>query len=76
VNAPAMARSRHVLAGVHPEPLASYLAGLGLARLIGEQADPAASFSWGVGGLIIDSVVDDLVDWLVDSYVPTPVLSP
>jgi CRISPR-associated protein Csx17 len=30
----------HTCPGLRPEPLGSYLAGLGLIRLIGEQADP------------------------------------
>lgn len=68
--------TRHVLAGLRPEPLASYLAGLGLVRLIGEQADPAATFAWSPDGLAIDTTVADVVRWLTDEYVPTPVLSP
>lgn len=68
--------TRHVLAGLRPEPLSSYLAGLGLIRLLGEQADPDAAAAWQPGGLVIETVVDDLAAWLVDDYVPTPVLSP
>jgi CRISPR-associated protein Csx17 len=68
--------TRHVCPGLQPEPLASYLAGLGLIRLIGEQADPAATTYWSDGGLIIDTSVADLAGWLVSEYVPTPVLSP
>lgn len=67
--------TRHVLAGVRPEPLASYLAGLGLVRLIG-QADAQATFAWEPDGLVIDTVIADLARWLVDEYIPTPVLSP
>ena len=69
-------RTPHLLAGLRPEPLASYLAGLGLIRLLGEQADPGASAVWTNGGLVIATTVTDLADWLVDEYVPTPVLSP
>jgi hypothetical protein len=36
----AMTITRHVLPGLRPEPLASYLAGLGLIRVLGEQAAP------------------------------------
>jgi CRISPR-associated protein Csx17 len=32
--------TRSVLPGLRPEPLASYLVGLGLVRVLGEQADP------------------------------------
>jgi CRISPR-associated protein Csx17 len=68
--------TRHVLPGLQQEPLASYLAGLGLFRLIGEQADPDATVAWSDGGLVISTVVDDLAAWLTDAYVPTSVLSP
>lgn len=68
--------TRHVLAGLQPEPLASYLAGLGLIRLIGEQADPAAVSAWSPDGLVIETSVADLAAWLAERYQPTPVLSP
>ncbi len=74
---PVMATTRrHVLPGLRPEPLASYLAGLGLIRLIARQADPAAAASWTPDGLAITTQVDDLAAWLAEEYVPTPVLSP
>jgi CRISPR-associated protein Csx17 len=68
--------TRHVLPGLRPEPIALYLAGLGLIRLLGEQADPAATAAWTSGQLVIDTNVEDLAAWLADAYVPTPVLSP
>lgn len=68
--------STQVLAGLQPEPLASYLAGLGLIRVLGEQADPSATATWTDGGLSICSSVPDIAAWLADEYVPTPVLSP
>lgn len=68
--------TRHVLPGLRPQPLASYLAGLGLFRLIGEQADPGATATWITGGLVIETTVPDLAEWLTDRYEPTPVLSP
>ncbi|MGH3286798.1 MAG: type I-G CRISPR-associated protein Cas8g1/Csx17, partial [Streptosporangiaceae bacterium] len=68
--------ARHILPGLRPEPLASYLAGLGLIRLLGEQADPGATAAWGPEGLIVETSVDDIASWLADEYVPTPVLSP
>lgn len=69
-------RVRHVLAGIRPEPLASYLTGLGLFRLLGEQADQAATSRWESGALVIETAVQDVADWLASAYVPTPVLSP
>jgi CRISPR-associated protein Csx17 len=68
--------TRHLLAGLRPEPLASYLAGLGLIRTLGEQADPDATAAWTEAGLVITTSVPDLAAWVADSYVPTPVLSP
>ncbi len=68
--------TRHVLPGLRPEPLASYLAGLGLIRVLGEQADPAVTAAWTPGGLTMGTTVPDIAAWLADEYVPTPVLSP
>jgi CRISPR-associated protein Csx17 len=70
-----MAR-RHVLPGLRPEPLASYLAGLGLIRVLGEQADPDATAAWAPGGLAVATIVEDVPAWLADEYMPTPVFSP
>ncbi len=64
-----------LLSGLSPEPLAGYLAGLGLIRLIG-RADPAATFAWSSSGLVVDSSIGDIAGWLVSDYVPTPVVSP
>ena len=74
MNAPNYAR--HVLPGLRPEPLASYLAGLGLIRILGEQADQAATAAWTGEGLVISTAVTDLAGWLAGKYVPAPVLSP
>lgn len=68
--------TRHVLAGIRPQPLASYLGGLGLIRLLGEQTDAGLLASWSEDGLVIESTVGDLASWLVDHYAPTPLLSP
>jgi CRISPR-associated protein Csx17 len=68
--------TRHVLRGPRPEPLASYLAGLGLIRVLGEQADSAATAAWTPDGLALTTTVTDIAAWLADEYVPTPVLSP
>lgn len=69
-------KTQHVLPGLRPEPLASYLAGLGLIRVLGEQADPDATAAWAADGLAVTTTVEDLAAWLAASYVPTPVLSP
>src|SRR6266487_1527746 len=67
---------RHILPGLRPEPLASYLGGLGLIRVLGEQADPDATAAWSADALAVTTTVEDIAAWLADSYVPTPVLSP
>jgi len=68
--------THHLLAGLRPAPLGSYLAGLGLVRLIGEQADPGLTSAWAADGLVLETTVEDIAAWLVERYVPTPVLSP
>lgn len=82
---PSMARppmTRHLFAGVRPEPLGSYLAGLGLIRVLAEQADPDLTATWTREGLVLETTtnqlagVDAVAEWLVDHYRPTPVLSP
>jgi CRISPR-associated protein Csx17 len=70
------ARTHHVLAGLRPEPLASYLAGLGLIRVLGEQADLNTTAAWTTDGLALTTSVTGIAAWLADEYVPTPVLSP
>jgi CRISPR-associated protein Csx17 len=69
-------KTQHVFPGLRPEPLASYLAGLGLIRLLGDQADPDATAAWAADGLTVTTMVEDIATWLAGSYVPTPVLSP
>ena len=71
-----MPRTRHLLPGLRPEPLASYLAGLGLIRVLGEQADKDATAAWTPDGLAVTTEVSDIARWLADDYTPTPVLSP
>jgi CRISPR-associated protein Csx17 len=68
--------TRHVLPGLRPEPLASYLAGLGLIRVLGEQADADATAAWTPDGLAITTRIEHLAEWLADEYKPMPVLSP
>lgn len=73
---PQATATRHVLPGLRPEPLGSYLAGLGLIRVLGEQADPAATAAWTPDGLVITTTVTDIAAWVAHEYMPTPVLSP
>ncbi|WP_432898449.1 type I-G CRISPR-associated protein Cas8g1/Csx17 [Micromonospora matsumotoense] len=68
--------TRHLMPGLRPVPLSAYLAGLGLFRVVAEQADPEATARWTAEGMVLATTVPDLAGWLVDEYVPTPVLSP
>ncbi len=66
----------HRLPGLGTRPFARYLAALGLARVIGEQADPLALFGWSGGVFSLRTTVEDLPDFLLHDYRPTPILSP
>ena len=66
----------HLLPGLHPHSLATYLAALGLLRTVGRQRDPNLTAHWEGGALVVDSEVDDLARWLVEDYVPAPIVSP
>ena len=68
--------TRHACPGLRPEPLASYLAGLGLIRVIGEQADPAATAAWTPDGLAITTTVNDIAAWLADAVRADPGAEP
>ena len=56
--------TRYACPGLRSQPLASYLAGLGLVRVLGEQADPAATAAWTQDGLIVTTTVEDIAGWL------------
>jgi len=69
---------RHRLAGVRSLPLAHYLKGLGIHRLVAEQADPSARTSWVDGEMILDTTLDRvaLESFFLDECRPTPIVSP
>jgi len=66
--------TKHVLSGIRPEPLASYLVGLGVIRVVAEQADDELCAWWDDAGMVVETTVDDLAAWLAETFVPTPVL--
>lgn len=66
----------HVLTGIRPDTLSGYLAGLGVVRVLGEQADLELLAWWSENGLVIQSRVSDIAGWLVSHYRPTPIISP
>lgn len=67
------------LRGCRAEPLLSYLTGLGVVRLVGEQLDPDSSARWESDHLVIsgeDLSDTKLVDFFVEDYKPTPAVAP
>lgn len=66
------------LQGCRAEPLGSYLAGLGVFRLVAEQADAEARAHWDGDVLVVTSRLDAdrLVHFLLEEYVPSPIVSP
>ncbi len=66
-----------VLTGCRPTPLASYLKGLGVLRIL-SNFDPAIKAAW-VGenlSLVSRKSAETLSHYLLDDYTPTPVLAP
>lgn len=67
------------LRGCTPEPLGNYLKGLGVFRLIAEQADPQARAWWRNGVLHVKSrfaTHESLLAWFKDEYAPSALLAP
>jgi CRISPR-associated protein Csx17 len=74
------------LRGCTPEPLGNYLKGLGVFRLLAEQADPQVRAWWrdGVLWLLTKWSLDEVVDFFVQGigdekkpiYRPTPIFAP
>ena len=74
------------LRGCTPEPLGNYLKGLGVFRLIAEQADPRARAWWkdGVLWLYTNWSLDEIIDFFIHGigeskkpiYSPTPIFAP
>jgi CRISPR-associated protein Csx17 len=74
------------LRGCTPEPLGNYLKGLGVFRLIAEQADPQARAWWKNGVLVLHTrwSRDELVSFFLHGigeekipiYCPTPIFAP
>ena len=67
------------LHGCRAEPLLSYLAGIGVVRLIAEQLNPDVSARWdGDHLVVIGEELDDtkLIEFFADDYRPTPLIAP
>lgn len=68
----------HDLTGCAPVPLASYLSGLGILRLVGEQADPQARGWWEHDAFRLATALDpeELTTFFLERYAPTPIIAP
>src|SRR5262245_56285990 len=68
----------HTLDGCRPVPLAQYLKGLGILRLVAEQADPEARGAWRHDRFELHTRLDRqaLESFFLQSYHPTPILAP
>ena len=66
-----------VLTGCTPTPLASYLKGLGVLRIL-SNCDPTIKAAWVGENMHLTSKkpIEILVGYLLDDYAPTPVLAP
>ncbi|GAB6041928.1 type I-G CRISPR-associated protein Cas8g1/Csx17 [Endothiovibrio diazotrophicus] len=71
-------RSEIVLTGCAPTPLAHYLKGLGLLRVVGEQLDRSASGCWRGSAFVLRGGFDreGLSRFLLETYRPTAVVAP
>lgn len=71
-------RHEIVLAGCNPTPLASYLKGLGILRLITDQKDHQATARWSSDTFVLRSALNhsELREFFLYGYVPTPIISP
>ena len=67
------------LHGCRAEPLLSYLAGLGVARLVAEQLDSDALVRWEGDHMVITGrELDDtkIIEFFAKNYRPTPLIAP
>lgn len=67
-----------ILSGCTPTPLMGYLKGLGIFRIVAEQADPEARVSWEADQLILRTKLTkaELVQFFLQRYAPSAILAP
>lgn len=67
-----------VLDGCRVTPLAGYLKGLAVLRIISEQEDPSARGFWQGDSFVLRSRLgeEEILDFFLDRYCPTPVVAP
>lgn len=68
----------HRLTGLKPDALATYLAALGVLRLVGEQVDASARGYWADEHFVLVTSLDwdRLLKFFCEEYKPTPILAP
>lgn len=73
-----MSTQVHHLAGCTPTPLAHYLKGLGVLRLVAGQKDEGARGWWAGESFHLATALDReaLLRFLLDEYAPTPLVAP
>jgi CRISPR-associated protein Csx17 len=70
-------RPRVTLSGLHPRPLATYLAALGVLRICSRQHSPNTLGAFGEQGFVLEGVEErELLELLLERWVPTPILTP
>jgi len=68
----------HELTGLKPDALATYLASLGVLRVLAEQRDPDARGFWRDEHFVLVTTLDweEIERFFVTDYAPTPILAP
>ncbi|MBI4728140.1 MAG: type I-U CRISPR-associated protein Csx17, partial [Acidobacteria bacterium] len=68
----------HELTGLKPDALATYLAALGVLRLLAEQKDPNVRGFWRDEHFVLVSELDwkAIERFFLEDYAPTPILAP
>lgn len=66
-----------VLVGISPQPLSSYLAGLGVLRMLGTQTGRPVRGAFSTTGFSMTGIDrDELVSFLLERWSPSPVFTP
>lgn len=66
------------LTGLRPDALATYLAGLGVLRLVAEQRDPGVRAFWRDERFVVVTILEwaEIEKFFIEDYAPTPILAP
>ncbi|MEM9694653.1 MAG: type I-U CRISPR-associated protein Csx17 [Myxococcota bacterium] len=68
----------HILSGIQPKPIGSYLQALGVLRILSEQRDASATGHWTPEGFVLGTALDraELTRFFLEHYQPSPSVSP